>query len=181
MWLLSIVSYWIQSTPNDQPITVGRNQYRPLPNIFVIKHISWALGKKLPSKESLFAHLSEGRFSTTMLKSLKGLLSVSTLYKDLLNASIDLRVAETRLFKHGWIPQEQQSHRHRLFNGYTLNREEILACIAIFESGSFNLHPSAMDRVLAIASGNSIYVARCLLQDPCGPQSSTAIERIVVI
>jgi hypothetical protein len=184
------ISYWTQDSPNDRPKSIGRKQYRPLPNIFVAKHISWALEEKLVnvewaleenlvSGESLFAHLNEGRFSLKMLKSLRALLSVSMLYKDLANSTIDLRVAEKPLFRHSWIPSDSSGHRHEPFAPFSLTREEAFACIARFESGSFNLHPSSMDRVIAISSGNSIYVARCLLQDPCGSRSSTAIERIV--
>lgn len=172
------ISYWTQFTLNYLPRTV-RDKYRPLPNIFVAKHISWALEERLPSSESLFSHLEEGKFSEKMLRSFKALLSVSTLYKDLSNATVELKVAEKPLYKHAWIPTNNQGHRYHSFGGFQLNREEMFACIARFESGSFNLDPSAMSRVLAISNGNSIYVARCLLQDSCAPRSSTAIERIV--
>jgi hypothetical protein len=172
------ISYWFRS-PNYIVRTVGYNQHRRLPNIFIAKHVSWALENELPSSESLFCHLQEGRFSANMRKSLRALLSVKRLYSDLLNATVDRRVAENPLYKHSWIPPADQGSRHRPFCGYSLNREEMFSCIARFESGSFNLHPSAMGRVLAISSGNSIYVASCLLQDPCAPHSSTAIERVV--
>ena len=173
------IAYWTHSTPNDRPKVVRHNPYRELPNIFVVKHVAWALERNLPSREALYSHLSEGHFSSDMLKSLKALLSVSTLYAGLGKASVELKVAREPLRDHAWIPAINKDSSKDPFNAVPLNREESFACIARFESGSFNLHPSAMDRVLAISSGNSIFVARCLLQDPCGPQSSTAIERIV--
>lgn len=184
------ILYWTQTSPNDKPRAIGYKRYRPLPNIFVVKHISWALEEKLVnvrwaleeklvSGESLFAYLDEGRFSLKMLRSLRALSTVSMLYKDLENSTIELRVAKKHLYKHSWIPSDTMEHRHHPFGPFQLTREEAFACIARFESGKFNLHPSSMNRVIAISSGNSIYVARCLLQDPCGSRSSTAIERIV--
>lgn len=172
------LSYWFKS-PNHIFRTVGYNKYRRLPNIFIANHVSWALENNLLSRESLFTHLEEGKFSADMHRSLKALLSVKRLYSDLVNATVDLRVAEYPLYKHAWIPATNHGSRHHPFHGYSLNRDEMFACIARFESGSFNLHSSAMSRVLAISSGNSIYVASCLLQDPCEPRSSIAIERVV--
>jgi hypothetical protein len=171
------ISYWFQS-PNQTLKSLRYNQYRYLPNICVSKHVSWAFERGLPSREAMFAHLQEGKFSANMNRSLHALLTASRLYKGLSNATVDLRVASRALYKHSWIPPQDKT-RHYPFAGFSLTQEEKFACIARFESGSFNIHPSAMAGVLAISSGNSIYVARCLLQDPCGHESSTAIERVV--
>ncbi|KAF2466087.1 uncharacterized protein BDR25DRAFT_395909 [Lindgomyces ingoldianus] len=188
------IRYWTSISPNDRPQVVSRSQYRPLPNICILRHILWALEEKLPSKaalpsrEALYAHLSEGRYTTNdlldederpVLTALRGLVTVSKLYKGLTNATVDLRVADRPLSKHQWIPRGSQSLRTEPFGTYPLTREQSLACIARFESGNFNFHPSAMNGVLAISSGNSIYVARCLLEDPCAHRASRAIERVV--
>jgi hypothetical protein len=173
------ITYWTSLSPNVAPETVPGPQYRQLPNICIIRHVLWALENNLPSKESLFTYLEEGRSSVKILTALRALKSICTLYKGLSNATVELRAAEQPLSKHEWIPQDHQSHRHRPFAAFSLSREEMFACISKFESGSFNFHPSAMHGVLAISSGNSIYVARCLLQDPCGDLSSGAVERVV--
>jgi hypothetical protein len=120
----------------------------------------------------------EGQFSKNMVISLKAILTVYTLYSKLGNASAELKVAAKPLHRHAWIPPLDNGPQIVSFASFALNREQSFACVARFESGTFNLHPSAMDRVIAISSGNSIFVARCLLQDPCGVQNPPAIERI---
>ncbi|KAL3418006.1 hypothetical protein PVAG01_11016 [Phlyctema vagabunda] len=49
---------------------------------------------------------------------------------------------------------------------YTLNREQTFACIAMFENGKVNLDPGSLQQVMALATGNSIYVAMSLVCDP---------------
>jgi hypothetical protein len=51
-------------------------------------------------------------------------------------------------------------------------RAEKFACIAMMETGDHDLHPVDLQFVVALASGNSIYVAEALLQDPSIPDRS---------
>jgi hypothetical protein len=46
------------------------------------------------------------------------------------------------------------------------NRSKKFACIAMLESGTHDLFPEQLSQVMAMAAGNSIYVAESLLQDP---------------
>ncbi|KAF2252905.1 hypothetical protein BU26DRAFT_515325 [Trematosphaeria pertusa] len=173
------IHYWTSFSPNIAPRLVGGPTYRLLPNIFVIRHVLRALEEELPSREFLFEYLDEGRFSGKILTSLKALQTASVLYGELHNATVELKAAEQPLHEHQWIPQDNSGHRHYPFAGFKLNREQMFACISKFESGTFNFPPSAMNGVLAISSGNSIYVASCLLQDPCHRRPSKTVERVV--
>lgn len=173
------IFYWASPTPNWAQKHVAGPKYRELPNIFIIRHVLWAFERRLLSRSRVFQHLDEGMFSINILTALRALQTASALYQELQNATVELRVAEQPLSEHLWIPQNQRVHRHRSFAGYTLNREQKFACISKFESGSFNFHPSAMNGVIAISSGNSIYVASCLLQDPCDQRSLRSVERVV--
>ncbi|KAF2681915.1 hypothetical protein K458DRAFT_371176 [Lentithecium fluviatile CBS 122367] len=113
------------------------------------------------------------------LISLRALQTASALYTELQNATVELKTAEQPLHEHQWIPEQKRGHRHFPFAGFLLTREQMFACISKFESGGFNFHPSAMNGVLAISSGNSLFVASGLLQDPCNPRSPYTIERVV--
>ncbi|OCK74985.1 hypothetical protein K432DRAFT_467647 [Lepidopterella palustris CBS 459.81] len=182
------VTYWSSFSPNIIPKTVERKQYRSLPNIFVMRHIAWALQEKLPSKDLLSTHLTAGEYSSkevdedskrAVLTSLRALISVWLLYKQLPNATVELKVAARPLAGHQWILQGDHIYQENQFGAFHLTQEQTFACIARFESGNFNFQPSAMKGVLAISSGNSMYVARCLLQDPCQLFSSAPVERVV--
>ena len=173
------IHYWTSWSPNETPKSIRGARCRDLPNIVILRHVLWALEEELLSRTLLFEHLEEGKCSRKILTSLRALETASSLYAELHNATVELRTAEQPLYEHQWIPGSQEGHRHFPFAGFFLNRVQMFACISKFESGGFNFHPSAMNGVLAISSGNSLYVASCLLQDPCDPRSSRTIERVV--
>ncbi|KAF2109361.1 hypothetical protein BDV96DRAFT_585428 [Lophiotrema nucula] len=87
------------------------------------------------------------------------------LYNQLPHATVDIRVASSPLANHRWIPNEEAGTSP--FSAYSLSREQTFACIAKFESGAFNFDPVAMKGVHAVSAGNSIFVSRNLLEDPC--------------
>lgn len=49
---------------------------------------------------------------------------------------------------------------------YTLSRNQIFSCIAMFENRKVNLDPRILDEVMAISAGGSLYVAMPLICDP---------------
>jgi len=187
LYVLSI-NYWTVS-PNVSSKTVGqKTYYRDLPNIVILRHVSWALQEKLLSQERLSEYVVEGNYSTrdlgeyekkSILVSLRALVTVWNLYKHLSGATVEQRVAGRPLAKHQWIPQTDHDPQSSPFGVFDLTREETFACIARFEAGHFNFHSSAMKGVMAISSGNSIYVAYCLLQDPTKHDSPALVQRVV--
>lgn len=52
------------------------------------------------------------------------------------------------------------------------------ACLAWFDSGEFDIAPSDLRRVMALANGDSIYVASALLVDPTVDTSEVPIQRV---
>jgi hypothetical protein len=174
------ISYWTSLSPNFEPQVVG-GSYRVLPNIVIIRHVLWVFQQDLIHPQHLLGHFTDGKFSWKLLRALKALTTAASLYQNLRNATVELRAAEQPLFDHEWVPQETRTEPSvfHVFNRYSLGREHMFACVAKFESGTFNFHSSAMNGVLAISSGNCIYVASCLLQDPCVQASNETIERVV--
>ncbi|KAF5587122.1 serine threonine kinase [Fusarium subglutinans] len=73
-----------------------------------------------------------------------------------------------------WEQFQQEEKRHNL-RGMTvsvpafqmsLKRSETFACIAFFDSGNIDVHPDHLHSVMAVSSGNSVYLALQLLEDP---------------
>ena len=173
-------------SPNMDPHIFEHNRLRLLPNVFVIRHIAEALDMELPDPTRLCYHLASSNFSKdendrqssrSLAISMKALLTVWILYRSLPDATVELKAAGRPLCGHQWIPAELSIIDSS--GPYHLTQEQTFACVAMFESGNFNFQPSAMNGVLAISSGNSLYVARCLLQDPCQSPSFTMIDRVV--
>ncbi|MCJ1394812.1 hypothetical protein MMC18_007692, partial [Xylographa bjoerkii] len=89
-----------------------------------------------------------------------GLLHVaSKIYTSLPSADVDLSVASIPLHTSKWAPIDNAQ----------LSRQQALACVAMFESGSVNLDPEQLNDILAISSGNSMYALECLFCDPFSP------------
>ena len=60
-----------------------------------------------------------------------------------------------------------------------LSLAETFACIAMFESGTYDLDPSALEHVFAMSSSNSLFVAAPLLNDPSQCYNDRAVLRVV--
>ena len=60
-----------------------------------------------------------------------------------------------------------------------LSLAETFACIAMFESGTYDLDPSALEHVFAVSSSNSLFVAAPLLNDPSQRDNDNVIFRVV--
>ena len=53
------------------------------------------------------------------------------------------------------------------------------ACIAMLETGEFNIHPKSLEGVMALSIGDSIYVATALISDPSASQSQCPLRRVM--
>ncbi|KAI9876141.1 MAG: hypothetical protein M1830_007263 [Pleopsidium flavum] len=131
-------------------------------------------------KTDRFPKSRSGRF----MQSLRALATVVEVYKSLPKASVALRIASRPLHQSKWVPV-LYSHLYgpKLPLGdlqpHVLSRAQTFACIAMFESGSFNLDPDTLAPVMAMSSGNSIYVAAPLLSDPWKKAQARKIERVI--
>jgi len=62
---------------------------------------------------------------------------------------------------------------------YDLERGTAFACIAMFESGIYNISPSLLKDVIAMSSSDSIYIGGALLLDPHEQTHSGDIRRVL--
>ncbi|KAJ2986758.1 hypothetical protein NUW58_g4875 [Xylaria curta] len=52
------------------------------------------------------------------------------------------------------------------------------ACIAMFETGEFNINPNSLQGVMALSAGDSIYVASDLISDPSENTNAHPVRRV---
>ncbi|KAH0593458.1 hypothetical protein MHUMG1_08595 [Metarhizium humberi] len=67
----------------------------------------------------------------------------------------------------------------RQLTTYQLTRPQVFSCIAMFENRSVNLDPRALEQVMAISTGNSIYVAMPLICDPFNSPGASEVKHVV--
>ncbi|KAL5330502.1 hypothetical protein ACEPPN_000019 [Leptodophora sp. 'Broadleaf-Isolate-01'] len=93
------------------------------------------------------------------LESLEALHFAAEIYSHLMDATID-----------GWAQNIRNTK---------LERPKALSCIAAFESGNLNIHPSDLKDVMGISTGNSLYIAEYLWMDPYERPSPLVIKRSI--
>ncbi|RKL31444.1 hypothetical protein BFJ72_g11078 [Fusarium proliferatum] len=64
------------------------------------------------------------------------------------------------------------------FSAFSLDIGRTFACIALFESGSLAVSPDNLSNVLAIATGDSIFIAAALLCDPAEGALPSEVRRV---
>jgi len=99
------------------------------------------------------------------MRSLEKISVASEIYADLSPATISMAVVSRPFHQARWH--------------YASTYEEIFSCIAMLESGIRNIEPQQLNQVMAMSSGNSIFVATPLLQDPFHSDQEVAVKRIV--
>ena len=135
---------------------------------------------------------------TKLGSSLKAFASFMNVYRFLPEATISLKIANRPLHKAPWARHAiaREAANVPLENGFTemadeqlypqqdawswcLSLAETFACIAMFESGMYDLDPSALEHVFAMSSSNSLFVAAPLLNDPSQRYNDRVILRVV--
>ena len=100
-------------------------------------------------------------------RSLRSLESVAQVYKQLPNATVSVDVVRRTLHEAHWA------------TGQPLNRSSTFAAVAMFELGTLDIEPNILKEVMAMSSGNSIFVAAPLLCDPSEVPGPCEIRRII--
>ena len=118
-------------------------------------------------------------------RSLMALASASTIYRELPGAKVSLNVITQPLHKALWVPpvfstsQRKKPIELPRSQSYELDRAQVFACIVMFESSGFNANPKMLANVMALSSGNSIYIAKAMLCDPSERTKPCEIRRII--
>ena len=107
--------------------------------------------------------------------SLKAFGAAATIYGKLQDVSVSLGLIQNQplcmsKWAQSWV---------RLKKDQPPTRRDAFACIILFESGTLDLDPLIFEKVMAVCSSNSIYVAAALLQDPWTKEERTDIRHLV--
>ncbi|KAJ2980500.1 hypothetical protein NUW58_g6931 [Xylaria curta] len=129
-----------------------------------------------------------GRPSWSFVQSIIALQIATLMYDQLPGATVSLRIVDMDICKASWLPDsfDEERDNHQRFPHWItqisatdwlrqMTRAEAFSCIAMFESGRFNIRKEHLADVLALCTENSIFVAGILLRDPSleapsGPQ-----------
>jgi hypothetical protein len=122
------------------------------------------------------------------LASLKSLETAFMVFKQLPSATISLHViSHPGLASTHWAMACEAPERGlesadlylQSLLPHSINRKATFSCITFFESGGFNIDPLYLANVMAVSSGNSIFVAAPLLCDPAIEPASHGVQRII--
>ncbi|CAF9936138.1 MAG: hypothetical protein HETSPECPRED_010027 [Heterodermia speciosa] len=124
------------------------------------------------------------------MQSAKAVSTAAMTYSNFPDATIDIRVLQCKLWQAQWVKsavselfisqRNLQSSRVTPLSlePYRLNRACAFSCITMFESGHYDANPSELVNVMAMSSGDSLFVGSALLCDPSLESYSADIKRI---
>ena len=143
-----------------------------------IEDIRTALDSGAISAQSLDTTLRhQDRFHHTT--SLLALAALQETYEELHGATIDPNIILEPFHTANCLDGFSGSYVGVGYQTKSLDRERAFACITLMETGSLNLSVNHFQNVIAVASGDSLYVASQLLLDPGAPEMPQKVHRIV--
>ncbi|KAI5925977.1 hypothetical protein F4810DRAFT_726508 [Camillea tinctor] len=119
---------------------------------------------------SLFHWLSQAH-----RESLNCLEFAHTIFENLPQTSVSLCVFDRPILEGRWTRDIEAFVK----SGKITSRAHAFACIAMFESGRFNIAPSDIEEVIVVCYENSIFVAGTLLSDPTEAQDFVTVRHII--
>jgi hypothetical protein len=149
---------------------------------FTSQEVEYSLSKDCILPRAFEQHInglySFDERSAVAIHSLKALGTVVDVYKHLPDARIAIKVADTPLYRAKWVPRMALHYVNGLAS-FELDYPRTFACIARFESGCLDVDPASLEFVMAMSSGNSIFIASSLLLDPSESSVDCKVKRIV--
>lgn len=117
---------------------------------------------------------------------LKVISTLVRVYKALPHATIDVRILQQPLQEQIWVPEppkwllrKQASPLDETLRSYPLTRQQCFSCIIKLESSQYSIEPEKLNTVLAVSTGDSIFVASPLLCDPIETGTVNPVQRIM--
>ena len=128
------------------------------------------------------------RGHVSVIEAFQALATASKVYSFLPSATVSLNTVTYGPLSHSyWFKECKSSCSQTQVEDPVTNmllphcpsRKATFACISMLESGSFDLRPDNLERVMAISSGDSIYVAAPVLCDPAVRPMPYETRRII--
>ncbi|KAH8650855.1 hypothetical protein BGZ60DRAFT_420994 [Tricladium varicosporioides] len=142
------------------------------------------LRKSTISRERMLRYLSDfvrQESRQELLLSMRALATVLNIYKMLPNSLVSLSVTSHCLCDMLWIPKHSPPSAFTSnfrFSAFPMSIGRTFACVALFEFGTCAVNPDMLESVMAMAVGDSIYIAAALLCDPIESPSPYEVRRI---
>ena len=124
------------------------------------------------------------------MQSAKAVSTAARIYRSFPDATIDVRVLQGKLWQAQWVreaargsvysPADISSSRGAVLPSlqtYRLSTECAFGCITMFEPGHYDPNPAELSDVMAMSSGDSLYVGAALISDPFRGSPEIIIER----
>lgn len=123
------------------------------------------------------------------MQSAKAVSTAAMTYSNFPDATIDIRVLQCKLWQAQWV---KSAVSHTLdwqrntttdmltplgLRPYLLDRACAFSCITMFESGHYDANPTELVNVMAMSSGDSLFVGAALLCEPSKDSYSGDIKR----
>lgn len=159
--------YWARKTESKE-------------RVLRITDINTALERKLVQpkvlERSLTSSIKESTKSTgrDYFLSLSGFATLAGLYAALGDATISPEITARPLSASKWLAKQAVETTGPIF----LRRPHVFACITYLDSGH-DIPDTYFKNVMAVSSGDSIYVATALLDDPLEHHANDPLRRIV--
>ncbi|KAG6990912.1 hypothetical protein G7Y79_00060g092160 [Physcia stellaris] len=124
------------------------------------------------------------------MQSAKAVSTAAMTYSNFPDATIDVRVLQCKLWQAQWVKWavsqtlglQRSTTTSRVappsLQSYRLDRACAFSCITMFESGHYDANPTELVNVMAMSSGDSLFVGAALLCDPSQDSYSGDIKRI---
>ena len=159
---------YLRLISNGDPVSMNT-----LPKLSTLLH----KGHTHQPAASTFGYIAEhATISPSILRSLRALSFANGVYGTVKTASTPLRIVEQPLHEHSWIP-EGNSDQNGLWK--QCSQAQAFACILTLESGGLRSEPRELESVMALSSGNSIFINGALLSDPTERAEGPDIRRVI--
>jgi hypothetical protein len=163
--------------------TYSKDQYdtsvRYLHNI---DDIRWALQAGLLDMNALWGHiLIFSQKNSQLCHPLRALTTGANIYNLLPGATVAIEIMKRPILATQWALTTARQADSGSFplQPFPISRTETFACVAYFESGHCDIQPHNLHSVMAMSSGDSIFVAAPLLCDPVERPHPYELRRIV--
>jgi hypothetical protein len=135
-----------------------------------------------------------GRSKDPLSDLLRSLAALQLVYEEIPEATISPHSVGCQILNSLWLDSvvKSQSGQRSSYttsrwelrkvlntSAYSISRSQAFAAICMLESGSLNIDPSDLQRVFAVSSGDSLYIAAPLLCDPGTETEAYSIRRVI--
>ncbi|KAI0460567.1 hypothetical protein F5B21DRAFT_498507 [Xylaria acuta] len=119
--------------------------------------------------------------------SLQAMTLIESLYRSMGEATIDVRAVGVDFAEAKWVTRTQNKRgENKIFlqdvpylHAKDVDTATCFACIAMMESGSYDLDPDGLRSVFGLCASDSLYIASCLLRDPADRLNGPPIQRYI--